>query len=146
MLVKAWEEATALRPKAPEPLVKKYGSLSTARWSKYRPEILAAMGLLGSALTFPTELLYTCLVPRARLPRPTSSAPSTWAFSTRRTFPTRTRSACTPTPIGPSAAPRPASSSSSLAPASTWRLAVNTASPCLRAWRSSWRSPISPSN
>eukprot|EP00966_Prymnesium_polylepis_P269259 6220396-Prymnesium_polylepis.1 len=27
VLVKAWEEATALRPKAPEPLMKKYGSL-----------------------------------------------------------------------------------------------------------------------
>jgi hypothetical protein len=64
VLVKAWEEATALRPKAPEPLMKKYGSLYGAllHASKYRPEILASMGLLGSALTFPTERLYMCLV------------------------------------------------------------------------------------
>ena len=64
ILVKAWEEATMLRPKAPEKLMKKYGSLYGAllHASKYRPEILASMGLLGSALTFPTERLYMCLV------------------------------------------------------------------------------------
>ena len=64
MLVKEWEDATALRPKASEPLMKKYGSLYGAllHASKYRPEILASMGLLGSALTFPTERLYMCLV------------------------------------------------------------------------------------
>ena len=63
-LVKAWEEATMLKPKAPEKLMKKYGSLYGAllHASKYRPEILAAMGLLGSALTFPTEQLYMHLV------------------------------------------------------------------------------------
>ena len=63
-LVAAWEEATATRPKAPESLVKKYGSLFGAclHASKYRPEILAAMGLLGSCLTFPTEQTYNCLV------------------------------------------------------------------------------------
>ena len=56
--MKAWEEATMLRAKAPEKLMKKYGSLYGAllHASKYRPEILASMGgLLGSALTFPTE-------------------------------------------------------------------------------------------
>ena len=48
-LVKAWEDATSLRPKASETLMKKYGSLYGAlpHASKYRPEILAAMGLLG---------------------------------------------------------------------------------------------------
>jgi hypothetical protein len=53
-----------LKPKAPEKLMKKYGSLYGAllHASKYRPEILAAMGLLGSALTFPTEQLYMHLV------------------------------------------------------------------------------------
>ena len=64
MLVKEWEHARVVRPKASEPLMKKYGSLYGAllHSSKYRPEILAAMGLLGSALTFPTERLYMCLV------------------------------------------------------------------------------------
>ena len=50
-------------PAAP-PLMKKYGSLYGAILhvaSKYRPEILAAIGLLGSCLTFPTETLYYCL-------------------------------------------------------------------------------------
>jgi hypothetical protein len=63
-LVQAWEDAMAKRAKASEPLVKKYGSLYGAilHASKYRPEILAAMGLLGSCLTFPTEQLYYCLV------------------------------------------------------------------------------------
>eukprot|EP00966_Prymnesium_polylepis_P294333 6797184-Prymnesium_polylepis.1 len=63
MLVKAWEHATETRPKANEKLMKKYGSLYGAllHASKYRPEILAAMGLLGSALTFPTEQLYMCM-------------------------------------------------------------------------------------
>ena len=58
-LVKAWEDATSLRPKASETLMKKYGSLYGAllHASTYRPKILAAMGLLGSALTFPTERL-----------------------------------------------------------------------------------------
>ena len=53
-----------LKPKAPEKLTKKYGSLYGAllHASKYRPEIFAAMGLLGSALTFPTEQLYMHLV------------------------------------------------------------------------------------
>ena len=63
-LVKAWEEAMTDRPKANEQLVKKYGSLYGAvlHATKYRPEILAAMGLLGSCLTFPTEKLHYCLV------------------------------------------------------------------------------------
>jgi len=63
MLVQAWEDATTRRPSAPEPLVKKYGTLYGAvlHASKYRPEILAAMGLLGSCLTIPTERLFYCL-------------------------------------------------------------------------------------
>ena len=63
-LVNAYKEACLTRPKASEALIKKYGSLYGAilHASKYRPEILAAMGLLGSCLTFPTEILYFCLV------------------------------------------------------------------------------------
>ena len=63
-LVRAWEAAMATRPKASEGLTKKYGSLYGAclHASKYRPEILAAMGLLGSCLTFATEQMYYCLV------------------------------------------------------------------------------------
>ena len=63
-LVKAWESAMETRPKATEPLLKKYGSLYGAvlHASKFRPEILASLGLLGSCLTFPTEMLYYCLV------------------------------------------------------------------------------------
>ena len=71
MLVQAWEDATTRRPSAPEPLVKKYGTLYGAvlHASKYRPEILAAMGLLGSCLTIPTERLFYCLERlRSRLP------------------------------------------------------------------------------
>ena len=64
MLVKAWEDTFVNRPKPDEKLIKKYGSLYGAvlHATKYRPEILAAMGLLGSCLTFPTEKLYYCLV------------------------------------------------------------------------------------
>ena len=54
---------TSRTPAAP-PLMKKYGSLYGAILhvaSKYRPEILAAIGLLGSCLTFPTETLHYCL-------------------------------------------------------------------------------------
>ena len=45
-------------------MTKKYGSLYGAvlHASKFRPEILAALGLLGSCLTCPTEALYYCLV------------------------------------------------------------------------------------
>ena len=65
-LVKAWEHAMVTRPKADERLIKKYGSAYGAvlHASKYRPEILAAMGLLGSCLTFPTENVV--LLPHAR--------------------------------------------------------------------------------
>eukprot|EP00966_Prymnesium_polylepis_P282264 6522567-Prymnesium_polylepis.1 len=44
--------------------MKKYGSLFGAlnHAAKYRPKILTAIGLAGSALTFPTERLYMCLV------------------------------------------------------------------------------------
>ena len=64
MLVKAWEDTFVNRPKPDEKLIQKYGSLYGAvlHATKYRPEILAAMGLLGSCLTFPTEKLYYCLV------------------------------------------------------------------------------------
>ena len=63
-LVEAWEYAMKTRPKASEQLIKKYGTAygSILHASKYRPEILAAMGLLGSCLTFPTEQLYYCLM------------------------------------------------------------------------------------
>ena len=63
MLVQAWEEAMNTRPTCSEALYKKYGSLygGLLHAGKYRPEILAAMGLLGSCLTFPTERLYMCL-------------------------------------------------------------------------------------
>ena len=52
------------RAPASEGLKKRYGSLygSLLHATKFRPEISAAMGLLGSCLTFPTEELYECLM------------------------------------------------------------------------------------
>ena len=63
-LVKAWESAMATRTPASEKLTKEYGSLFGAvlHATKYRPEISAAMGLLGSCLTFPTPALLSCLM------------------------------------------------------------------------------------
>ena len=50
-------------PASPE-LVKRFQSLFGAllHAGKFRPEILCALGLLGSCLTFPTEELYECLM------------------------------------------------------------------------------------
>jgi hypothetical protein len=63
-LVRSWEIAMATRAPAEPKLVKDYGSLfgSLLHATKFRPEISAAMGLLGACLTFPTSELYDCLV------------------------------------------------------------------------------------
>ena len=63
-LVRAWESAMATRAPASPSLTKAYGSLfgSLLHCTKFRPEISAAMSLLGSCLTFPTEELYECLM------------------------------------------------------------------------------------
>ena len=62
ILVRAYEEAVATRTPAPAALFKDYNSLvgSLRHAVKYRPEISAAMDLLGCCLTFPTEALLTC--------------------------------------------------------------------------------------
>ena len=54
----------ATRTPASQALTKAYGSLFGAllHATKFRPEISAALGLLGSCLTFPTEELYECLM------------------------------------------------------------------------------------
>ena len=54
----------ATRTPASTELTKRYGSLFGALLHavKFRPEIAAALGLLGSCLTFPTEELYECLM------------------------------------------------------------------------------------
>ena len=61
-LVKEHEAACAARRPASAELTQRYGSLfgSLLHAVKYRPEISAALGLLGSCLTFPTEKLYEC--------------------------------------------------------------------------------------
>ena len=61
-LVREYESACAARQPASTDLMQRYGSLfgSLLHAVKYRPEISAAMGLLGSCLTFPTEALYEC--------------------------------------------------------------------------------------
>ena len=63
-LVREWESAMATRTPASPALLKRYQSLYGAllHTTKFRPEISAAMGLLGSCLTFPTEQLYECLM------------------------------------------------------------------------------------
>ena len=63
-LVQAYEEATTARQPASFELTKQYGSLFGAvlHSIKYRTEIAAAMGLLGSCLTFCTPALYDCLL------------------------------------------------------------------------------------
>ena len=63
-LVREWEAATATRTPASTELTKRYGSLFGALLHavKFRPEIAAALGLLGACLTFPTEELYECLM------------------------------------------------------------------------------------
>ena len=61
-LEKAYEEAIATRTPASSELFKEYNSLvgSLRHAVKYRPEISAAMDLLGCCLTFPTAALLTC--------------------------------------------------------------------------------------
>ena len=61
-LVKEFEAASSTRQPADKRLTERYGSLFGALMHavKYRPEISAALGLLGSCLTFPTEGLYEC--------------------------------------------------------------------------------------
>ena len=63
-LVRAWEAAMAQRLPANEELTKRYQSLYGAllHTCKFRPEINAAMGLLGSCLTCATEELYECMM------------------------------------------------------------------------------------
>ena len=63
-LVKAHEAAMAARAPASKELTHDYGSLFGAllHAGKFRPEILAALGLAGSCLTFPTPELYECLM------------------------------------------------------------------------------------
>ena len=63
-LKREWEAAIATRTPASKELTKAYGSLFGALLHavKFRPEIAAALGLCGSALTFPTEPLYECLM------------------------------------------------------------------------------------
>ena len=59
-----WEHVVATRPKATEELRTRYGSLFGAllHASKYRPEILATLGLCGTCLTFPDEAMYKWLL------------------------------------------------------------------------------------
>ena len=61
-LVRAYEAATTHRAAAPPKLFQAYNSLvgSLRHAVKYRPEISAAMDLLGCCLTFPTEELLDC--------------------------------------------------------------------------------------
>ena len=63
-LVKTWEAAMATRTPASPELTTRYGSLfgSLLHAVKFRPEIAAALGLLGACLTFPNEELYDCLM------------------------------------------------------------------------------------
>ena len=62
VLVRAYEAAVATRTPASPELTKRFGSLFGALLHavKFRPEIAAALQLLGSCLTFPTEELYEC--------------------------------------------------------------------------------------
>ena len=63
-LVKAYEAAVVQRPAPPQELREKYGSLygSLLHATKYRGDIAAALGRLGTCLTICTEELYECLV------------------------------------------------------------------------------------
>ena len=63
-LDKAYSAAVAARPEASKQLLKDYGSLfgSLLHVVKWRPEISAAMGRLGSCLSFPTDELYECMM------------------------------------------------------------------------------------
>ena len=61
-LERAHEAAMVTRTPAPPSLFKEYNSLvgSLRHAVKFRPEISAAMDLLGCCLTFPTDVLLTC--------------------------------------------------------------------------------------
>ena len=61
---RAFEEASLSRTPADPDLFQRYNSLvgSERHCVKYRPDISAAMDLLGCCLTFPTERLYRCAV------------------------------------------------------------------------------------
>ena len=59
-LTPLWESMSSNRPDASADLRLRYGSLFGAllHATKYRPEIMAPLGLLGSCLSFPTQELY----------------------------------------------------------------------------------------
>ena len=63
-LVKAYDDAVITRTPAPRELHLRFNSIvgSLRHAVKYRPDISAAMDLLGCCLTFPTEELYECAV------------------------------------------------------------------------------------
>jgi hypothetical protein len=58
-LVSLWESMSMSRPAASSELTKSFGSLFGAllHATKYRPETMAALGLLGSCLSFPSQEL-----------------------------------------------------------------------------------------
>ena len=62
--MKAYEEACLTRTPAEQELYTEYNSIcgSLRHVVKYRPEISAAMDLLGCCLTFPTTALLACAV------------------------------------------------------------------------------------
>ena len=59
-LTSLWEAMSTSRPTASPELTKSYGSLFGAllHATKYRPEVMAALGLLGSCLSYPSQELY----------------------------------------------------------------------------------------
>ena len=59
-LVSLWEAMSMSRPAASPELTKSFGSLFGAllHATKYRPETMASLGLLGSCLSFPSQELY----------------------------------------------------------------------------------------
>ena len=63
-LTKAYEEAILRREAPAKELYRRYNSVvgSLRHVVKYRPDISAAMDLLGCCLTFPTEALYDCAI------------------------------------------------------------------------------------
>ena len=63
-LTRAYEEAILKREAPSKELYRRYNSVvgSLRHVVKYRPDISAAMDLLGCCLTFPTEALYDCAI------------------------------------------------------------------------------------
>ena len=59
-LTPLWEAMSSSRPDATAELKTKFGSLFGAllHATKYRPEVMAPLGLLGSCLSFPSQELY----------------------------------------------------------------------------------------